>query len=204
MIDLEVLNQSRRAPVSEGVLDVIAGRWSPRAFSAQPVSTADLTAVFEAAAWAPSSLNEQPWRFLIGRQGDATYAKIFDALVGANQSWAKAAPVLILSVARAAFSNGYGANGYALHDTGAATAYLALQASALGLHAHSMGGFDRQKARDAFSIPDAFEIGAVTALGYLGDPDMLSEALRARETAPRTRRPLAETVFTEWEIAATL
>ncbi len=204
MIDLEAFNQTKRVPASDGILDAVAGRWSPRAFNAQPVSATDLTAVFEAAAWAPSSNNEQPWRFLVGRQGDSTYTKILGALVEANQSWAKNAPVLILSVARMAYTHGDRLNGYALHDTGAATAYLALQASALGLHAHSMGGFDKQNARDAFHIPETFEIGAVTALGYLGDPDSLPETLRARETAPRTRRPLAETVFAEWDSPATL
>jgi nitroreductase len=171
------------------------------------ISTEDLKIIFTAASWAASSTNEQPWRFLFGRKGDATFAKILDSMAEANQAWAKHAPILLLSVGKNIFSPGpYTGvhNPYSLHDTGAASAYLALQASALGLYAHGIGGFDHQKARDHFNIPLEFEIGACWALGYLGDPDSLPEKLKERELAPRSRKPISEFVFAEWDVAAKL
>lgn len=195
----EEVEKLKHAPAAPGVLDEILKRWSPRAFLDKPVSAADLKKIFEAAHWAASSYNEQPWRFLVGRKGDATYQKIFDSLVDFNQAWAKSAPVLILSAGKKTFAHNGSPNHHALHDTGAATAYLALQASALGLHAHSMGGFDHEKARAAFGIPDDYAIGAVTALGYFGDIDSLPEHLKKQETSPRSRKPLGEVVFAEWE-----
>lgn len=195
----EALEKLKHAPAIPGVLEDILKRWSPRAYSDQPVSPESLKEVFEAARWAASSFNEQPWRFLVGHRGDETYKKIFDSLVEFNQGWAKSAPVLILSVAKKTFTQNGSPNQFGLHDTGAATAYLALQATALGFHTHSMAGFDHDKARKAFNIPDDFQTGAVTALGYLGDADTLPEQLKQTEIAPRQRKPLAEIVFSEWE-----
>lgn len=200
MPNLEAL---KRAPAELGLNEVIAGRWSPRAYSDKHVSTEDLVKIFTAASWAASSSNEQPWRFLFGRKGDDAYAKILDALVDGNKVWAGSAPVLLLSVGKAVFPNG-SPNPYALHDTGAASATMSLQATALGLHTHGMGGFDREKARGHFRIPAGYEIGACWALGYLGDPETLSDALRDRELAPRTRKPLTEFVFSAWDLPASL
>ena len=180
------------------VEEAIAERKSPRSFSNAEVSSADLKKVFEAARWAASSYNEQPWRFLVGHKGDATYQKIFDSLVEFNQSWAKSAPVLILSVASNKFAHNGTPNGYALHDTGAATAYLTLTAWTLGLRTHSMGGFDQAKARAAFTIPDDYLIGAVTALGHPGDGTELPEAIKKMESAPRVRKALDEIVLKGW------
>lgn len=199
---LESLEKLKHAPQVDGVDENILRRWSPRSFAAREVSTADLKKIFEAARWAASSYNEQPWRFLVGKRGDSTYDKIFSALIEFNQSWAKTAPVLILSLAKTTFTQNSKPNDYHLHDTGAATAYLSLQATELGLHTHSMAGFDKEKARAAFGIPEDFGIGAVTALGYLGDPEALPEQMRQVETAPRTRKALGEIVFSEWEKAA--
>lgn len=201
------LDETKRAPESVGILDVIAHRWSPRAFTNQAVSTEDLHKIFTAASWAASSTNEQPWRFLFGRNGDSTFAKILDSMAEANQVWAKHAPVLLLSVGKNIFSPGpYTGqhNPYALHDTGAASAFLALQTSAPGLYAHGVGGFDHEKARAYFKIPPEFEIGACWAIGHFGDPDSLPERLKQRELAARTRKPLAEFVFAEWEVPAEL
>ncbi len=195
----EELEKLKHAPAVPGVIEDILKRWSPRAFSDKPVSAESLTEVFEAARWAASSYNEQPWRFLVGHRGDETYQKIFDSLIEFNQGWAKSAPVLILSIAKKTFTQNGSPNYYALHDTGAATAYLSLQATALGFHTHSMAGFDRDKAQKAFHIPDDFEAGAVTALGYLGDPETLPEQMKQMETAPRQRKPLSEIVFSAWE-----
>lgn len=198
------LETVKHGPAESGVEDLLLKRWSPRAFSEQPVSNEDLKKLFTAAAWAASSYNEQPWRFIIGRSGDTTYSRIFDTLVAPNQGWAKTAPVLILSVAKNTFSQNEAPNRFALHDTGAASANLALEATALGLHVHGMGGFDPVKARAAFEIPTTFEIGAVWALGYAGDPDALPETLKNMELAPRKRHSLADFVFEAWDKPAAL
>ena len=135
----EVIEKLKHAPDVAGVQDLIRRRWSPRAFSDKEVSSAELNTLFEAARWAASSSNEQPWRFLVGRRGDETYQKIFNALVEFNQSWAKSAPVLVLSVAKKTFTAKGHPNRTALHDTGAATATLSLQATADRI-AHSFDG----------------------------------------------------------------
>lgn len=194
----EEVEKLKHAPVVPGVMEEILKRWSPRAFSDKPVSNEDLKKIFEAAHWAASSYNEQPWRFLVGSKGDETYKKIFSTLVEFNQMWAKSAPVLILSAGKMTFSHNGAPDYYGLHDTGAATAYLALQAAALGLHAHSMGGFDHEKARAAFGIPEDYAVGAVTALGYLGDVDALPDHFKQQEASPRSRKPLSAVVFSEW------
>jgi nitroreductase len=201
------LENIKHVPASTGILDIISRRWSARAFSDKAVSTEDLHVIFTAASWAASSTNEQPWRFLFGRNGDVTFAKILDSMVEANQVWARHVPVLLLSVGKNIFSPGpyTGAhNPYALHDTGAASAYLSLQATALGLRTHGIGGFDHEKARTHFHIPAGFEIGACWAIGYLGDPDTLPERLKERELAPRSRKPISDFVFAEWDVSAKL
>jgi nitroreductase len=198
------LDEVKAGPAESGVLDIILKRWSPRSYADKPVPSADLTKIFTAAAWAASSYNEQPWRFLVGKKGDETYAKILESLVEFNQAWAKTAPVLILSAGKKIFTQNAYPNPYGLHDTGAASANMNLQATALGLHAHGMGGVDKEKARKLFEIPEEFEVGAAWALGYLGDPDALPEAYREAEKAARTRKPLTEFVFSAWEKPAAL
>ena len=189
----------KQAPPVEGVLPAVLGRWSPRSFSSREVDAADLARVFEAARWAASSNNEQPWRFLVGMRGMETHRKLAECLMGFNQSWAPHAPVLILGVARTTFARNGSPNGYALYDLGAASSYLTLQAAALGLSTHQMGGFDRDAARKALEIPEEYALGAVIALGYQGEPaDLADEQLIARELAPRARKPLNELVFTAW------
>jgi nitroreductase len=195
----EAIDKLKHAPDVAGVEDLIRRRWSPRAYADKDVPAAELKRLFEAARWAASSSNEQPWRFLVGRRGDPTYKKIFSALVEFNQGWAKSAPVLVLSVAKKTFTGKDQPNAYGLHDTGAATAHLALQATADGLHAHSMAGFDREQMRASFGIPSDYEIGSVTAIGYFGDPASLPERMQKTEVAPRQRKPLDEFVFSEWE-----
>lgn len=195
----ESVESLKHAPGVAGMLEPILHRWSPRAYADRDVPVEDLKKGFEAARWAASSYNEQPWRFLVGRRGDATYQKIFESLVPFNQDWAKQAPVLILSVARKHFAHNGQINRHYWHDTGAAMANFMVQITALGLHAHSMAGFDHEKAQKAFNIPDDFETVAVTAVGYQGDPDSLPEGTRKSEIAPRTRKELKEFVFSEWE-----
>jgi nitroreductase len=199
------VNQLKQAPAVDGVLPVVLARWSPRSFADRDVNPADLKRVFEAARWAASSNNEQPWRFLVGLRNSSTHQKIFSTLVGFNQSWAGAAPVLILGVASSKFSHNGSSNAYALYDLGAASAFLCLQAASLGLKTHSMAGFDHDAARQTFGIPEDYLLGAVIALGYQGEPSALShEKLIAQEIAPRTRKPLSEFVLSAWGEPANL
>jgi nitroreductase len=161
--------------------------------------------VFEAVRWAASSHNEQPWRFLLGERGSTAYQKILDSLAEFNQRWAQTAPVLILGVAKTKFSRNGAENRVALYDLGAAASYLALQAAALGLATHQMAGFDPEAARKAFGIPAEYVFGAAIALGYQGEPAALTdEGMLMQETSPRTRKPLSEIVFSEWDEPAKL
>jgi nitroreductase len=199
------VEQLKHVPAYRGIIPEILQRWSPRSFSDRPVSPDDLETVFEAAHWAASSYNEQPWRFLVGTRGSDAYQKIFSSLVEMNQAWAKMAPVLILGAAKTNFSHNNAPNAVALYDLGAAAATFCYQATALGLHTHQMGGFDRDIARTAFNIPDDFLIGAVIALGYQGDPSVLTVPfMLQQETSARTRKPLGEVVFSAWNEPAKL
>ncbi len=200
-IDLE---QKKRAIADAPVEGLIARRWSPRAYADKPVSEADLKTLFTAASWAASSYNEQPWRFLVGHKGDETWKKIFSSLAPLNQSWTESVPVLYASLAKKTFSHNDSPNRVAVHDVGAADATLSLQATALGLHTHGMAGFDGELLRAYFGIPSDFEPVACWALGYLGNPDRLPENYKQAELQGRTRKPLRDFVFTEWEQAAKL
>ena len=184
--------------IPRGLHELFRSRWSPRAFEDRPVSNSDLELILEAGRWAASSNNEQPWRFIVARRSDkAVYDKLLEVLVPFNQEWAKTAPVLILTVAKRDFSAKETPNRHSMHDTGAALAHIMLEATALGLHAHGMAGFDSEKARKAFGIPDGYEPAAAVAIGYLGSPDSLPDRLRERELAPSARKPLAELAFGE-------
>lgn len=199
------INHVKFAPTVEGVLPVFLQRWSARAYSDQPVSSADLKKIFEAARWSPSAFNEQPWRFIVGVKGTETHAKLAEALMGFNQAWAPKAPVLVLGVAKAQFTHNNTANAYALYDLGAATAAVVTQAAALGLTAHQMAGFDHDAARKALGIPDDYALGVITALGYPGAATALGdEKLIAMETSPRSRKGLNEIVLSAWGESARL
>jgi len=198
-ISADEVNKLKRAPAIEGLLPLFLERWSPRSFADREVSRADLKRVFEAARWAPSSGNAQPWRFIVGTQGTETHAKLTSVLAGFNKEWAPKAPVLILGTTNAVNARG-AANAYAMYDLGAAAVSITLAAEALGLGTHQMAGFDHDAARREFGIPEAYAIGSVMALGYQDEPAALSnEELISRETAPRTRKPLSEMVFSAWD-----
>jgi nitroreductase len=184
------------APSEVPIHDLIARRWSPRAFADRPVNPATLRQLFEAARWAASCFNAQPWLYIVAtRENPEEFRKMLGCLVEFNQAWAKAAPVLALSVAQLKFQHDGSVNRHAGHDVGAASALLALQATALGLAVHQMGGFDAQLARKTYGIPPEYEPMAAMAIGYPGDPASLPEKLRERETAPRSRKPASEFVF---------
>ena len=187
------------APTDHAVHEIIEHRWSPRAFAATPVEEEKLRQLFEAARWAASSSNVQPWRFLVARNGETSFQKLYDCLAGGNQAWTQNVPVLVLSVADTMFpakgDKPARDNPTAKHDLGLAFANLTFQATALGLHVHAMAGFDKEKTREVFEIPDPYEPVSVTAIGYRAPSSTLSEGLREREEAPRSRKSLREIVF---------
>jgi nitroreductase len=183
------------APTNFPVHDLIRDRWSPRAFANKPVEPAVLASLFEAARWAPSSSNEQPWAYLVATKDDSeNFAKMLTVLVEFNAAWAKGAHVLVIAVAHLHFQNGK-ANRNAFYDTGAATALLSVEATARGLAVHQMAGFDAAKTKQVFEIPEDWDPIAAATIGYPGDPSSLPEKLRDREVAPRTRKPLSEFVM---------
>jgi nitroreductase len=179
------------APAQHQVHELIQHRWSPRAFSDQPVPAGVLRSLFEAARWAPSSSNEQPWAFLVTTTGDKeNHAKMLSTLVEFNQGWAKHAPVLAIAVSELAFAQTGKPNRNAFYDTGAAVANLSAEATSRGLFVHQMAGFDPHKAIELFEIPSGWEPIAAFTIGYPGNPDSLPDTLRQRELAPRERKPL--------------
>ena len=184
-------NTTSVSPLSS-LSSLIASRWSPRAFTKQPVDPATLRSLFEAAHLAASCFNEQPWRFIIASQAQPEqFARILNTLVPQNQVWAKTAYVLGITAGKKTFTHNGGADRFGLHDAGASLATLALQATACGLQVHGMGGFDAALARTEFGVPDDFEVGAAFALGYVDGENV--------PPADRKRKPLEELVFgTEW------
>ena len=180
--------------------DLLRQRWSSRAFDDRPIEPEKLRSLCEAARWAPSSNNEQPWRFIVANKDYGTeWNRLLACLVEGNRTWAYRAPVLILSVASLNFEDDSTPNRHALHDTGMAVENLVLQATALGLSAHQMAGFDVEKARADLKIPSGYEPVAMIAVGYPGDLASLPDRLRERELQPRSRRPISEWTFSgQW------
>lgn len=193
---LETNTKLHRQESHAGLHDLLARRWSPKAFSPRPVEAAKLRQLFEAARWAPSSYNAQPWAFIVAAREDAEgYNRLLSTLMGVNQQWARQAPVLILAVAKLDFDHVARANRHAFYDLGQAVANLTVQATALDMHIHQMGGFDPGLARELFAIPSGYEPVAVLALGYQLTPQA--------DRAARTRKPLADFVFSgSWGRAA--
>ena len=188
MIDgSETREPQAQYPVDELFLD----RWSPRAMSGESVTDEELMTLFEAARWAPSSYNNQPWRILYARRETEQWPVFFGLMVEGNQSWAKDAAALLLFVSKETFD--FNGKPYPTHsfDTGAAWENLALQATMLGLVTHGMQGFDYERARSELNIPEGFRVEAMIAVGHPGDPAQLPESLRERE-APSGRKPLSE------------
>jgi nitroreductase len=199
MVSAQELNEKKQAPHVSGVLPLFHDRWSPRSFADREVSHETLAKIFEAARWAMSSGNEQPWRYIVGLRGTATHKKIFEALVPGNQKWASKAQVLIIGTAAKNLVKSGAPNKFAMHDLGAADGYLVLQTASLGLAAHQMAGYDEAKARELLGIPEDFHVGSVIALGYQDDPEALGDSnLVEREVAPRTRKALSEIVQSAW------
>ena len=181
------------------VHELIRQRWSPRAFDPnRPVPRHELLRLFEAARWAPSSGNEQPWRFVVVWRDDGsdTWRALIDALTPGNQAWAPSAPVLVLGAVRLALERSESANPLAWYDAGQAVALMTVQATSQGVSIRQMEGFDRDRAREACAVPDGFDPAVIMAIGYAGDPDALAlEKHRLAERQPRRRKPLPDIVY---------
>jgi nitroreductase len=200
------MNPIKQAALDHPIHELLAQRWSPYAFSDRPVADADVRSLLEAARWAASSYNEQPWSYILATKADPeAFARLLSCLVEGNQIWAKAAPVLALGCARLTFVLNDKPNAAALHDLGLASASLTLEATARGLVVHQMIGIVPERARQLYHIPDNVQPLTGLAIGYAADPSVLPEKLRARDLAPRQRKKLAEFVFgNDWGTASDL
>ena len=184
------------APNEHPIIDAVKRRWSPRAYDGTPVATRDLASLFEAARWAPSAFNEQPWRWILAsRDDEAAFADLLGCLDPWNRKWADAAGALALAVASERFARNGKPNAYAGYDLGQACAQLALQATEMGLFVHPMAGIEPETARERFGIPAGFAAVTALAIGRAGDPETLPEDMRESELASRERKPLNELVF---------
>jgi nitroreductase len=199
-------NEPKRATPDHPIHDLISRRWSPYAFSDRPVSNEDLRSLFEAARWAPSSYNEQPWRYIMATKANPEeFERLLSCLVEGNQVWAQAAPVLALGCTSLRFARNGQPNAAAVHDLGLASATLTLEATARGLFVHQMIGILPDKARQVYGIPEGVQPLTGLAIGYAADPMTLPEKLRERDLSPRTRKPLGEIVFgAQWGTPSSL
>ncbi len=205
--DKNVVQDRKTATPDHDILDLFAKRWSPRAFADRPVEPEKVRRMLEAARWTMSSYNEQPWRYVVASRHEKpdAYERLLGCLSEGNQSWAKNAPVLMMSFYKETFSGNDQPNRCAPHDVGAASAALTFQATEMDLYVHQMAGIQKDVARKTYDVPDDFEPMAGLAVGYLGDPDMLDEGKRDAETSPRSRTSLDEFVFgDEWGDSAAL
>ena len=186
------------AVTSQPIDPLIQKRWSGRAFvENQPVSREQIIALLEAARWAPSCWNDQPWRYIVFDRfhNKDAWQKAFECLSEGNQKWVIQAPVLLIAFADTRFTRNGKPNRWGQHDTGAASTSLCLQAASMGLMAHQMGGYDRDKVRETFAVPDQFDIMSMIAVGYPANEDQINPDELERELEPRERAPLGEHFF---------
>lgn len=184
----------KEASVTYPVHELIRKRWSPVSFSNQAVEEEKVGAILEAAQWAPSSYNEQPWSFILA-QSNEEREEFLSFLVPPNVDWAKRAPLLILSVTQLTFEKNGKANRHAYHDVGLATENMVLQAVSMGLIVHQMAGFSVEKARELYKIPETHDPVTAIAIGYMGDVDQMPENLQQRDKSERQRKPISSFAF---------
>jgi len=186
----------KSAKTEHPISKVLSERWSPRAFNDDIPTEKQLKTLLEAARWAASSYNEQPWRFVVGIKGEgSSYQNIFECLNEFNQAWAKGAPVLLMVCAKEEFSHNGNTNKHFMYDCGAAMSNLCTQATAEGLHVHQMAGIHPDKAKDVLNVPDGFKAITAAAIGFAGDPNQLPDDHKKSELAERKRKPLSEISF---------
>ncbi|MBL8892140.1 MAG: nitroreductase family protein [Planctomycetaceae bacterium] len=199
-------NHPKFANPDHPILEVLSQRFSPYVYADRTVAEADLRSLFEAARWAASSYNEQPWRFILATKADPVqYQRVFSCLVEPNQAWAKAAPVLAIGCYMLNFSRNGKPNGCAAHDLGLAVGNLSAEATARGLAVHPMGGILPDRVKSEFKLPEGVTPLIGLAIGYAAAPSDIPENMQGQELSPRTRKPLGEIVFGgQWGVAADL
>ena len=189
------LQKNKEARTTFEILPLLKSRWSPRIFDEKPIPQNEIAQLFEAASWAASSYNRQPWRFVYAKKGSDAYDKMLDCMVEFNQKWAKNAPLLIFAAYKEKTDEG-DENFHALHDLGLSVGNLSLQAESMGIALHQMAGIDWKKSQNELDVPDGYHIATAIALGYYGgDLNDLPQDLKEQETAERTRMPQSEFVF---------
>ncbi len=187
------MNHSKKAQTKHNIHPLIIERWSARSFSEKSIPSQTMEALFEAASWSASSMNEQPWEYLWSEKGSETFDKMVDCLMEGNQPWAKNGSHMLLSLAKRKFENKSFANRHHMHDVGAANSTLLMQAAHVDIYGHMMGGFLMDKTLEAFEIdPEKYEIACLIVLGYLDAPERLDEPFHGRELASRTRKSVSE------------
>ena len=190
-----IVNRKAASP-DYPIHEILAARWSPYSFASRPVKEADLRSLFEAARWAPSSYNEQPWSYLVATKADPEeFARLLSCLVETNQAWARAAPVLALGVVSLRFSRNDKDNRAAVHDLGLASGNLVMEATARGLYVHQMIGILPDRAREIYRLPKHCEAWTGLAIGYKGTPANSPDGLKERDVTPRQRKTLSQFVF---------
>ncbi len=190
------MSKAKKPDLENPVQDFVAKRWSPVSFDGRAIDRAELLSIFEAARWAPSAFNEQPWRYIVASREDGeAFETLLSCLVDANRAWAVHAGAVALGVVANTFERNGKPNAYALHDLGLASGQLCAEAAARGVQVHQMAGIMADRARELYGIPESFEAVTALALGYPGENAELDESIRARDQQPRSRRPLATTLF---------
>lgn len=188
--------EKKKANTEYDVHDIIQERWSPRSFSDREVKPELIRKLFDAARWAPSSYNEQPWRFIYARKEEPEqFDKLYRVMGEFNQNWAGDAPMLILTIAKKKFSDTNKPNRVAKYDVGAAMSYFTFEATRHDLYVHQMAGINQEKAREIFDIPEGYKALTMAAVGYIGDPDNLDGDLKETEVSKRTRKDIDEIAF---------
>lgn len=186
----------KKAKTAYPVLEIIAARWSPYGFTSESVSVEELCSLFEAARWAASSYNEQPWSYLVATQENKVeFGKALSCLTEPNQKWASTAPVLAFGIAKSRFTRHDRPNRVALHDLGLASASLVLEATSRGIYVHQMAGIRPDRIREIYQVPEEHEVVTGLAIGHVADAKKLPELYRQRDLTPRTRKPLSQFVF---------
>ncbi|MDQ3884208.1 MAG: nitroreductase family protein [Thermoproteota archaeon] len=188
---------AKNAETDHPVSELIAKRWSARAFSTRPVEKSKLLSILEAARWAPSSRNEQPWRYIVFTNDNPEMLRKAQSVLKEINDYAKRAPILICAITKKTYSENGSLNRLHFHDLGAANENMFLEAFHQGLIMHEMGGFDVEKAREIFDVPEDYEVGIMIAIGYQDTYHVLPDRLREKAFAPRLRKPLSEIAFIE-------
>lgn len=186
-------NTNKLAETKYPINEFIVQRWSARSFSNKAISKDELNTLFEAASWAPSSMNEQPWHYLYAHRGSDGFESMTQCLMDGNKPWAKNGSTMLISLAKKTFDKNGNQNRHHMHDVGAANAHLLLQAASMGIYGHEMGGFHLNRTIEVFGIDSSkWEIACFIVLGFLDAPEKLDEPYATREITPRKRKTIEE------------